>query len=138
MQSTLPLLSLLIWVPIVGGIAVLVAGDQRPQQARWLALSVAALALWLSIPLYQGFDTASAAMQMQEFRPWVETFHVNYHLGVDGFAVPLILLTNFFGVLVVIAGWEVIQSKVHQYMASFLIMQGLMVGVFCALDALLF
>jgi NADH-quinone oxidoreductase subunit M len=134
----MPLLSLLIWVPIVGGTAVLLAGDQRPAMARWLALLTALVTLVLCVPLYNGFDTTSAAMQWQEFRPWIEVFDIHYHLGVDGFSVPLILLTAFFGPLVVIAGWEVIQNKVHQYMASFLIMEGLMVGVFAALDGLLF
>jgi len=132
------LLSLLIWIPILGGIAVLAGGDQRPAQARWLALLLASVTFGLSISLYLRFDSATAAMQLQEFRPWIETFSINYHLGVDGFAVPLILLTTFFGVLVVIASWESIQKKVHQYMASFLVMEGLMVGVFCALDAFLF
>jgi len=135
---TSALLSLLIWVPILGGVLVLLAGDQRPVLARRLALLVAAVALLLNIPLYLGFDASSPAMQFQEYSSWIETFNIHYHLGVDGFSVPLIMLTSFFGVLVVIAGWESIQKKVHQYMAAFLIMQGLMVGVFCALDALLF
>ena len=134
----MPLLSLLIWVPILGGVAVLLAGDQRPALARTLSLLVALATLALCIPLYTGFDTTSAAMQFVEKTVWIETFNVNYHLGVDGFSVPLILLTAFFGPLVVLAGWEVIQTKVHQYMASFLIMEGLMVGVFSALDGLLF
>ncbi len=134
----MPLLSLLIWVPILGGVAVLLAGDQRPALARTLSLLVALATLALCIPLYTGFDATSAAMQFVEKTAWIETFNVNYHLGVDGFSVPLILLTAFFGPLVVLAGWEVIQTKVHQYMASFLIMEGLMVGVFSALDGLLF
>jgi len=134
----MPLLSLLIWIPIAGGIAVLLAGDQRPGLARWLSLLTAGVTLALCVPLYLGFDAGSAAMQFVEKAAWIETFDVNYHLGVDGFSVPLILLTAFFGPLVVLAGWEVIQTKVHQYMASFLIMEGLMVGVFSALDGLLF
>jgi NADH-quinone oxidoreductase subunit M len=132
------LLSLLIWVPILGGVGVLLGGDHRPVLARWLALLVASVTFGLSISLYIRFDSGTAAMQLQEFRTWIDTFSINYHLGVDGFSVPLILLTTFFGVLVVIAGWEVIQKRVHQYMAAFLIMEGLMVGVFCALDAFLF
>jgi NADH-quinone oxidoreductase subunit M len=92
----------------------------------------------LSITLFTSFDTSTAAMQFTEVKPWIETFDIFYSLGVDGFSVPLILLTTFFGVLVVIAGWESIQQKVNQYMASFLIMEGLMVGVFSALDAMLF
>jgi NADH-quinone oxidoreductase subunit M len=132
------LLSLQVWVPILGGVLVLVAGDQRSDLARWLALITASVALLLSIIMYLRFDVSMPAMQFQEFSSWIESFSINYHLGVDGFSVPLIMLTTFFGVLVVIAGWDVIQKKVHQYMAAFLIMEGLMVGMFCALDGLLF
>jgi NADH-quinone oxidoreductase subunit M len=138
MDTGMSLLSLLIWLPILGGIGVLLAGDQRPVLARWLSLLVSLVTFLFSISLFTGFDHATAAMQWVENRPWIDSFNINYHLGVDGLAVPLILLTTFFGPLVVIAGWEVIQKKVHQYMAAFLIMEGLMVGVFCALDALLF
>ncbi len=132
------LLSLLIWLPILGGLAVLAAGDQRPGVARILALLVTVAALVSSIPLYTGFDGGTAAMQFVERMPWIEAFSIFYHLGVDGFSMPLILLTNFFGVIVVIAGWSSITKRVHQYMASFLILQGLMVGVFAALDGMLF
>ena len=133
-----PILSILIWLPILGGLAVLAVGDQRAALARLLALVISAVTFVFSILLVISFDPSSAAMQFSEFEPWITTFSVNYHLGVDGFSVPLILLTTFFGVLVVISSWEVIQEKVPQYMAAFLIMEGLMVGVFCALDALLF
>ena len=132
------LLSLLIWIPILGGIGVLLTGDHRPVMARWLALLISWATLLISFSLYTGFDADKAAMQFQVIRPWIDIFDINYHLGVDGFAVPLILLTTFFGVLVVIAGWESIQQRVNQYMASFLIMEGLMIGVFSALDAFLF
>ena len=138
MASNWPILSLLIWLPIIGGLVVLAAGEQRAALARLLALAVAAVTFVLSILMYAAFDTTTASMQFTELEPWIETFHIWYSLGVDGFSVPLILLTTFFGVLVVIAGWRIIQDKVHQYMASFLIMEGLMVGVFSALDALLF
>jgi NADH-quinone oxidoreductase subunit M len=138
MANTWPILSLLIWLPIVGGLAVIAAGEQRAELARLLALAVAGATFVLSVMLYADFDTSTAAMQYLEREPWIETFDIWYLLGVDGFSVPLILLTTFFGVLVVIAGWEIIQDKVHQYMAAFLIMEGLMVGVFSALDALLF
>ena len=134
----MPLLSLLIWLPIFGGVLVLAMGANRPQAARWLALLVSAATLALCLPLYNGFDASSAAMQFQEHRPWIEAFGIYYHLGVDGFSVPLIMLTAFFGPLVVIAGWQVIHHKVPQYLAAFLIMEGLMVGVFAALDGLLF
>ena len=138
MQTESSLLSLLIWIPILGGVGVMLAGDQRPVLARRLALLVSMVAFFCSVVLFARFDTSTAAMQWQEFHPWIEVFNINYHLGVDGFSVPLILLTTFFGVLVVVSSWDTIQKKVHQYMAAFLVMEGLMVGVFCALDALLF
>ena len=138
MEYSWPILSLLIWLPIVGGLVVVAVGEQRAALARLLALVVSGLTFFLSITLFTAFDTSTAAMQFTEVKPWIETFNIYYSLGVDGFSVPLILLTTFFGVLVVIAGWESIQRKVNQYMASFLIMEGLMVGVFSALDAMLF
>ncbi len=138
MISELPLLSLVIWIPIMGGVAVLFVGDNNPASARRLALVVAMADFMLSLPLYTTFDSTTATMQFQEFAPWITPFNANYHLGVDGFSMPLILLTTFTTVLVVVAGWEVIQHRVAQYMAAFLIMEGLMVGVFAALDAILF
>ena len=138
MESNWPILSVLIWLPIIGGLVVVAVGEQRAAMARLLALAVSGLTFVLSISLFTAFDTSTAAMQFTEVKPWIETFDIYYNLGVDGFSVPLILLTTFFGVLVVIAGWESIQQKVNQYMASFLIMEGLMVGVFSALDAMLF
>ena len=138
MLSELPLLSLVIWFPILGGIAVLFVGDENPVRVKALALTVAILSFLISIPLFSHFDATTAAMQFQEFVPWIPAFNVNYHLGVDGFSMPLILLTAFMTVLVVIAGWEVIQYRIAQYMAAFLIMEGLMIGVFAALDAILF
>ena len=138
MLSELPLLSLVIWFPILGGIAVLFVGDESPARAKALALTVSILSFLFSIPLFSHFDATTAAMQFQEFVPWIPAFSVNYHLGVDGFSMPLILLTAFMTVVVVIAGWEVIQYRIAQYLAAFLIMEGLMIGVFAALDALLF
>jgi len=139
MFSDLSLLSLLIWLPIVGGFAVLATGaDKNPGLARILSLVVAVLTFLLSIPLYTSFDTTTAAMQFVEKAPWISTFNIHYHLGVDGISMPLILLTTFTTILVVAAGWEVIQNKAAQYMAAFLIMEGLMVGVFAALDSILF
>jgi NADH-quinone oxidoreductase subunit M len=138
MASNWPILSLLIWLPIAGGLVVLAAGDQRASLARLLALVFSGVTFLLSVLMVMAFNPSTASMQFTELEPWIETFDIFYALGVDGFSVPLILLTTFFGVLVVIAGWEIIQDKVHQYMASFLIMEGLMVGVFSALDALLF
>ena len=138
MLSELPLLSLAIWFPFLGGVAVLFVGDDNPGRAKALALTVAILTFLFSVPLFTLFDPTTAAMQFQEFLPWIPAFSVNYHLGVDGFSMPLILLTAFMTVVVVIAGWEVIQYRIAQYMAAFLIMEGLMIGVFAALDAMLF
>ncbi|MFZ5594214.1 MAG: NADH-quinone oxidoreductase subunit M [Pseudomonadota bacterium] len=137
MSSDFPLLSLVIWLPIIGGLVVLAAG-KNDGLVRWLSLIFSVMAFAVSVPLYTGFDTGTYQMQFVEEAAWVPTFNINYHLGIDGISMPLILLTTFTTVLVVIAGWEVIQYRVAQYMAAFLIMEGLMVGVFCALDAVLF
>ena len=138
MSINWPILSVLIWLPILGGVAIMALGEQRAALARLMALAVSFATFVVSILLYMAFDTSTAAMQFGELEPWIETFSIYYSLGVDGFSVPLILLTTFFGVIVVIAGWESIQQKVNQYMAAFLIMEGLMIGVFSALDGLLF
>jgi len=139
MFSEIPLLSLLVWTPILGGVWVLFAGGERdPATARVLSLLVSLATFALSIPLYAGFDTSTAQMQFVELTPWIGAFSINYHLGVDGIAMPLILLNTFITVIVVIAGWEVIQDKTSQYMAAFLIMEGLINGVFASLDAILF
>ncbi len=138
MFDQLPLLSLAIWIPIFGGLLVLASGVTAPQRTRWLALLVSIVTLLASIPLYTGFDVTTPAMQFVERAPWISTFKINYHLGIDGISLPLILLTTFTTLLVVIASWQVIQYKVAQYMAAFLIMEGLMNGVFAALDAILF
>jgi NADH-quinone oxidoreductase subunit M len=133
-----PILSLVIWVPILAGLAVLAAGEARPQVARVLALLGALAGLAVALPLWTGFDRSSADFQFIYIAPWIDTFNVNYHLGIDGMSLLLILLNCLTTVLVVIAGWEVIKQRVSQYMAAFLILSGLMNGVFCALDALLF
>jgi len=138
MFSDWSLLSWLIWLPLAGAAFVLLAGDARPRVARWLALLVALVTFVMSLKMISMFDTTTAMMQFQERQPWIEAFNIWYHLGVDGFSVPLILLTSFFGVLVIIAGWTSIEKKVHQYMAAFLVLEGLMIGVFAALDAMLF
>ena len=132
------LLSTLIWLPIVGGVLVLALGDSRIALARWVALATAVASFLLSLPLYMGFDTSTAAFQFVEQMPWIPAFNASYHLGVDGIALPLVLLTTFVTIPVVIAGWTVIERRPAQYFAAFLIMEGLMVGVFSALDALLF
>jgi len=138
-MSDLPLLSLLIWLPILGGVAVLLAGDKGDARgAKLLALVVSVATFVLSLSLYTGFDNTTSAMQFAERAPWIPVFDIYYHLGVDGFSMPLIILTTFTSILVVIAGWEVIKKKPSQYLAAFLIMEGLMVGVFASLDAILF
>ncbi|MDH5447209.1 MAG: NADH-quinone oxidoreductase subunit M [Gammaproteobacteria bacterium] len=134
-----PILSLVIWIPIIGGILVLAtANESRVSQTRVLSLVVSILTFILSIPLYTDFQIGTHLMQFQENASWIKAFNINYHLGVDGISMPLILLTTFMTVIVVIAGWEVIKFKQSQYMAAFLIMEGLMNGVFAALDAALF
>jgi len=135
------LLSLVIWVPIMGGCLVLATGnDKYAPIARLLALVIAVLTFLLSIPLWTGFEIGTAEMQFVERsnEPWITAFNIYYHLGIDGISMPLIMLTTFSTVIVVIAGWEVIKQRVAQYMAAFLIMEGLMVGVFASLDAALF
>jgi len=133
------LLSWVIWLPIMAGVAVLATGnDRNAPLARILALLGAIAGFLVAIPLYTGFNLNTADMQFVENAAWVETFKIQYHLGVDGISVLFILLTSFTTVLVVLAGWKVIEKRVAQYMAAFLIMSGLMNGVFAALDAILF
>ncbi len=131
------LLSVLIWLPIVGGALMLVIGD-RLGGYRWFALALAVLTFVLSLPLYAGFDSSTADMQFVERIPWIPAFRVEYFLGIDGLSMPLILLTTFLTPIVVIAGWEVVKLRPVQYFAAFLILEGLMIGVFAALDGLLF
>jgi len=133
------LLSLAIWTPIAFGVILLALGrDEQARAVRWLALIGALVSFLVTLPLLQGFDNSTAAMQFVEKFSWIERFNVNYHLGVDGISFWFVLLTAFINVIVVIAGWEVIERKVNQYMAAFLILSGLMIGVFCALDGILF
>ena len=133
------LLSISIWLPIVfGGLLLAIGRDDQPGLARWLALIGAVVSFLVTIPLITGFDSASAALQFQENRVWIERFNVRYHLGVDGISVWFVLLTAFINIIVVVAAWEVITERVAQYMGAFLILSGLMVGVFCAADGLLF
>lgn len=138
MFQSLPLLSLLIWAPILGGIFVLLVGDRQREASKLFALVVSSLVFLLSTLLYFHFDTTSVLMQFVEYSVWIDTFNINYHLGVDGISVPLILLTTFTTVLVVIACWVVIEIRLAQYLAAFLILEGLMIGVFVSLDAILF
>ncbi|MBY0270755.1 MAG: NADH-quinone oxidoreductase subunit M [Burkholderiales bacterium] len=135
----LPLLSLAIWAPIIAGVAVLfTGGDRSAQAARVIALIGAVIGFLVTIPLYTGFDAQAGGFQFVHRVPWIESFNVWYHLGIDGISLLLILLNSLTTVLVVIAGWQVIQQRVAQYMAAFLVLSGLMNGVFSALDAMLF
>ncbi len=135
--TSLPLLSLLIWVPILGGALTLLLGE-RPNTARWFALLIGLVSFALSVQLFQHFDRVSGLMGFVEQHAWVPSYHINYSLGVDGISVALIVLTALTTVLVIIGAWTSITQRVHQYMASFLMLQGVMIGVFCALDAMLF
>ena len=137
-MTSAPWLSLSIWIPILFGLAVLAFSDRHAAQVRQISLIGALLGLAASLPLYSGFNTQSSAMQFVELSPWIPRFNINYHLGVDGISVLFILLNSFITVLVVLAGWESIKQRVAQYMAAFLIMSGLLNGVFAALDAMLF
>ena len=139
MNSSSYILSLTIWVPIAAGIlTLLLNGEHQKSAARWTALIGSVLGLLASVPLWTGFDNATALMQFRESMPWITRFNINYALGVDGLSMLFILLNSFTTVLVVIAGWEVIKEKVSQYFAAFLIMSGLINGVFAATDAILF
>ena len=137
-MSDFPLLSLVVWIPILGGLLLLASSQWPSLNPRPLALAVAMITFLTSLLLYTGFDVSTADMQFQEKASWVPAFNIYYHLGIDGISMPLIILTTFTTVLVVLAGWEVIKKRPAQYMAAFLIMEGLMVGVFSALDAILF
>ena len=138
LHTAFPLLSLLVWVPILGGLLCLVLGNSRPQAARWLALATAFAALLLSIPLFTGFDHADAGMQFVEQHAWIPAYDIRYHLGADGISVALIGLTTLTTLLVLIGAWTSIETRVSQYVAAFLVLEGLMIGVFSALDAMLF
>jgi NADH-quinone oxidoreductase subunit M len=133
------LLSLAIWTPIIAGLLVLATGsDRNAPLARMLALAGAVLGLLVTIPLWTGFDYTTSAMQFVELKTWIPRFNINYHLGVDGISMLFVILNSFITVIVVLAGWKVIEQKVAQYNAGFLIMSGLMNGIFTALDGMLF
>ena len=133
------LLSLAIWTPIAFGVVLLALGrDDQARTVRWIALIGAVVSLLVTLPLYGGFQLDTSSMQFVEKAPWIERFNVNYHLGVDGISLWFVLLTAFINVVVIIASWESITSRVNQYMAAFMILSGLMIGVFAAIDGLLF
>ncbi len=133
------LLSLAIWMPIIIGVGLLALGrESQVRSVRWIALIGSIASFLVTLPLYDGFQLGTSAMQFVETSSWIPRFNVNYHLGVDGISLWLVLLTAFINVIVIIAGWEVITKRVNQYMASFMILSGLMIGVFVALDGMLF
>ncbi len=133
------LLSLAIWTPIFFGVVLLALGrDDQARSVRWVALIGAVASFLVTLPLYDGFELGTSAMQFVEKGSWIQRFNVNYHVGVDGISLWFVLLTAFINVVVIIASWEAITTRVNQYMASFLILSGLMIGVFSALDGLLF
>ena len=133
------LLSLAIWTPIFFGVVLLALGrDDQARSVRWIALIGAMISFLVTLPLYDGFKLGTSAMQFVEKGSWIARFNVNYYLGVDGISLWFVLLTAFINVVVIIASWESITTRVNQYMASFLILSGLMIGVFTALDGLLF
>ena len=133
------LLSIAIWLPIAVGVVLLALGrDQHANTVRWIALIGSIASFVVTIPLATRFDRSTAAMQFVENLAWIDRFNVRYHLGVDGISLWFVLLTAFITVIVVISAWEVITDRVNQYMGAFLILSGLMVGVFASLDGLLF
>ncbi len=139
MQSTFPILSVAIWVPIVFGILVLALGrDSNPALSRWLALFGSLVGLVVTFPLIQHFDPLAHGYQFVEKTPWIDRFNISYFLGLDGISLWFVPLTAFITVIVVLAGWVVIQKRVAQYMGAFLILSGIMIGVFSSLDAMLF
>lgn len=139
MQSTFPLLSLAIWCPIAFGIFILAFGrDDNPGLVRVASLIGAIASFLVTLPLLRGFDNSAHGMQFVEKHSWIDRFNINYFLGIDGISIWFVILTSFITVIVVISAWEVIQKKVAQYMGAFLILSGLMIGVFCALDGMLF
>ena len=133
-----PVLSVLTWLPVAAGVVLLLLGDSRAAFGRWLALAATLGTYAASVILWRDFDPTTAAMQFVERQPWIGAFNAWYHLGVDGISMPLIVLTAFITPLVVIAAWTTVEQRPAQYLAAFLILEGLMIGVFAALDSLLF
>jgi NADH-quinone oxidoreductase subunit M len=132
------LLSLLIWLPIFSGILVVFIGNNRANTVRWVSVIISILVFMMSLSLYTGFDSSTHLMQFVEKSSWISQFNIHYHIGVDGISMPLIILTTFSTILVIVAGWEVITRRCAHYMAAFLMMEGLVIGVFSSLDAILF
>ena len=139
MQNTIPYLSLAIWIPILSGLFIMTTGkDENASAVRGLSLVSAIVSFLVTLPLITQFDTSSSALQFVESANWIESINAKYALGVDGISVWFVLLTALITVFVVVAAWEVIEKKVAQYMAAFLMLSGAMIGVFSATDGLLF
>ncbi len=136
--TNLPILSMLIWTPIIGAIWALIAGDRQEQTVKYFSLGVSVLTFIFSIMLYQNFDNSYAGMQFIEQKTWISAFDIKYYLGVDGIALPLIMLTSFITILVILSAWEVIEKHISYYMSAFLMLTGMMNGVFAAMDAILY
>jgi NADH-quinone oxidoreductase subunit M len=134
----MPILSYLIWLPVLGAILTLLCNEQRANLARGIALVIMLISLALCVPLYAHFDTTTAALQFTEYLNWIPALKINYDLGVDGISMPLIILTCLTTLLIVLASWTMVHTKISQYLATFLVMQGMMVGVFAAADSMLF
>ncbi|MGE4595183.1 MAG: NADH-quinone oxidoreductase subunit M [Gammaproteobacteria bacterium] len=132
------LLNILIWLPVLGGGLVIAIGNKRSDIAKWVAVVIAVAVFALSLTLWTGFDTSTSDMQFVLDLPWIEQFNIRYHIGIDGISMPLIILTTFSTILVIVAGWEVIQNRPADYMAAFLMMEGVIIGVFSSMDAILF
>ncbi len=137
-MTELPLLSILIWLPIIGGLLLLVLKNISVSMVRWGSLLLTIITCLVSIVIAYQFDSSTHAMQFYEHTSWIKAFDINYSLGVDGISIPLILLTTVITILVIIAGWDISNDRIAEYFASFLVLEGLMIGVFCALDAILF
>lgn len=134
----IPILSILIWLPVVTAILVLSFGEHRASLARWIALISTIISMIFCILMWAFFSTNTSAMQFQEFMSWIPTYHINYALGVDGISMPMIVLTVFTTLIVVLASWTMVKTRVAQYLSTFLVMQGMVIGVFAALDSMLF
>lgn len=138
MEAGFPLLTLTIWLPIVGGVAVLASGERDVKVTKWAGLAFAVLTFFASLGLWIAFDPTATGMQLVERTSWIPSLKVNYFVGIDGISMPLIVLTAFVTIFTIVAGWKVIDYRPTHYMAAFLIMEGLMIGVFASLDAVLF
>lgn len=138
MFNEIPILSILIWLPVVTAIIVLFFGDKHAHPARWITLISTVISMIFCVVMWVGFNNDSSAMQFKEFAVWIPTYHMNYALGVDGISMPMVVLTVFTTLVVILASWTMVTERVAQYLATFLVMQGMVVGVFAAMDAMLF